>query len=94
MNELVNLAPRNLDEAMRFADMVANSDLAPAQYKGKPGNVLVAVQMGAGFVVHTIEGTLTGAAGDYLCRTDSGETWPMARVGFEATYEPVRDSAE
>lgn len=47
MNALVSLAPRNLDEAMRFADMVANSDLAPAQYKSKPGNVLVAVQMGA-----------------------------------------------
>jgi uncharacterized protein involved in tolerance to divalent cations len=39
-------SPRNLDEAMRLATMIANSDLAPKDYKGKPGNVLVAIQMG------------------------------------------------
>jgi hypothetical protein len=39
-------SPRNLDEAMKFATMIANSDLAPKDYKGKPGNVLVAIQMG------------------------------------------------
>ena len=41
------LAPRNLDEAMSFARLIADSDLAPKDFKGKPGNVLVAVQMGA-----------------------------------------------
>jgi hypothetical protein len=50
MNSLtpaLSLAPRTFDEALRFADLVAQSDLAPKDYKGKPGNVLVAVQMGA-----------------------------------------------
>lgn len=42
-----SLAPRNIDEAFRLADMLADSDLVPKDFKGKPGNVLVAVQWGA-----------------------------------------------
>lgn len=41
-----SLEPRNLDEAMRLADMLAQSDLVPTQYRGKAGDVLVAVQWG------------------------------------------------
>lgn len=41
------LVPKNLDEAMNFSRMIAASDFAPKDYKGKPGNVLVACQMGA-----------------------------------------------
>lgn len=40
------MRPRTLDEAMKFAEIMANSDLVPAGYKGKPGNILVACQMG------------------------------------------------
>lgn len=42
-----SLAPRNIEEAFRLADMLADSDLVPKDFKGKPGNVLVAVQWGA-----------------------------------------------
>lgn len=42
-----SLTPTNLDEAIRFSELIAESDLAPKDFKGKPGNVLVAVQMGA-----------------------------------------------
>lgn len=41
------MAPRNLGEAMEFARLIANSQMVPKDYLGKPGNVLVAVQMGA-----------------------------------------------
>lgn len=41
------LAPRTMDEALRFADMLAKSDLVSRDYKGKAGNVIVAIQMGA-----------------------------------------------
>lgn len=41
-----SLVPRNLEEAFRLAEVLANSDMVPKDYKGKPGNVLVAVQMG------------------------------------------------
>lgn len=42
-----SLQPTNLNEAMQFADIISKSDLVPKDYKGRPGNVLVAVQMGA-----------------------------------------------
>lgn len=42
-----SLAPRNIAEAMELAKIMANSDMVPKDFKGKPGNVLVAVQMGA-----------------------------------------------
>lgn len=41
-----SLAPKDLDEAMRFADMLAGSALVPKDYVGKPGNCLVAIQWG------------------------------------------------
>lgn len=42
-----SLAPRTLNEAMEFAKMMANSELVPKAFRGKPGDVLIAVQMGA-----------------------------------------------
>lgn len=42
-----SLAPQSFEDAVRFADLVCKSDLVPKDYKNNPGNVLVAVQMGA-----------------------------------------------
>jgi hypothetical protein len=42
-----SLVPKDLTEAMKLAELIANSDLAPKDFKGKTGNVLIAVQMGA-----------------------------------------------
>jgi hypothetical protein len=41
-----SLAPRNMTEAMEFAKMMAGSEIVPKDYKGKPGDILVAVAMG------------------------------------------------
>lgn len=41
-----SLRPRNFDEAFRFANLMAESDLLPKEFHGKPANVLVAVQLG------------------------------------------------
>lgn len=41
------LAPKDLEQAFKLAQVIADSDLAPKDYRGKPGNVLIAVQMGA-----------------------------------------------
>lgn len=41
-----SLAPRNFDEAWRLADILADSDLVPKDFRGKPGNCLVAIQWG------------------------------------------------
>ncbi len=40
------LMPKSLDEAMRFCEMLASSDVIPKQYKGKPGDILVAIEWG------------------------------------------------
>lgn len=42
-----SLAPQNLEEAFKFADIISKSGMVPSDYKGNAGNVLVAVQMGA-----------------------------------------------
>ncbi len=39
--------PQSLDEAMKCAELIAASDMVPKNYKGKPGDILVAGQMGA-----------------------------------------------
>jgi len=46
MNELVDLSPKSLDEAMKLADILADSSIVPKDFIGKPGNVLVAIQWG------------------------------------------------
>src|SRR5215469_4671506 len=40
------LRPRTLAEAMEFADRASKSQLVPAAYKGKPADILIAIQMG------------------------------------------------
>lgn len=39
--------PTTITEAMGLAKLIADSSMVPAQYKGKPGDVIVAMQMGA-----------------------------------------------
>lgn len=53
MNELAttgkqsfSLTPQSLDEAMRFAEVLAKSSIVPKDFQGNPGNILVAVQWG------------------------------------------------
>lgn len=39
--------PTNLTEAIALSKLIAGSDLAPKDFKGKPANCLIAMQMGA-----------------------------------------------
>ena len=41
------LVPRTFDQLVTFAQMAADSDLMPKDYKGKPANIMIAVQMGS-----------------------------------------------
>lgn len=41
-----SLTPTSLDQAIKLAELIANSDLAPKDFKGKAGNCLIAMQMG------------------------------------------------
>lgn len=42
-----DFTPKSMQEAMDLAKILADSDLVPAGYKGKPGNILVAMNYGA-----------------------------------------------
>lgn len=42
-----SLTPQSLDEAMKFADLMAKSSIVPKDFQGNPGNIIVAVQWGA-----------------------------------------------
>ena len=49
MNEIAqtfSLAPQTFDQAMTFANMLADSDMVPKDFKSKPGNCLIAIQWG------------------------------------------------
>lgn len=40
------LAPQTFEQAITFSEMAANSELVPKDFRGKPGNILIAMQMG------------------------------------------------
>lgn len=42
-----DLSPRNFEQALTFSDYLAESDLVPKDFKGRPGNCLIAMQWGA-----------------------------------------------
>lgn len=41
-----SFAPKTFQDAVKFSQMVSDSDLAPQDFRGKPANVLIAIQMG------------------------------------------------
>jgi hypothetical protein len=49
------LAPTSLNEAIEYSKLIAGSSLAPKGYEGKPGDVLIAVQMGAEFGLQPLQ---------------------------------------
>ena len=42
----IDLSPKTFEEAIRFAELMAQSSIVPKDYQGMPGNILVAVQWG------------------------------------------------
>jgi len=42
-----DLSPQTFEQALTFSDILADSDLVPKDFKGKPGNCLIAMQWGA-----------------------------------------------
>jgi len=46
MNKLINQSSTSLDTYMQLADKLSKSGLVPEAYRGKPNNVLVAIQWG------------------------------------------------
>jgi len=46
VRELGNLAPRTFSEAVEFSKMLANSAFVPKDFRGKPGEIIAAIQFG------------------------------------------------
>jgi hypothetical protein len=46
-NVRIGIVPRNLEEAFRLAQFIASSELVPKGYRGRPSDVVVAMQYGA-----------------------------------------------
>lgn len=46
MTNALTLAPQNMSEAIEFSKMIAGSGMVPQAYRGKPQDILVAVQWG------------------------------------------------
>lgn len=42
-----DLSPQTFEQAMKFSHMLADSDLVPKDFRGKPGNCLIAMQWGS-----------------------------------------------
>ena len=42
-----DLSPRNFEQALTFSNYLADSDMVPKDFKGRPGNCLIAIQWGA-----------------------------------------------
>lgn len=45
-NSVACFMPQSFAELKQLSEIIANSDLAPKDFKGKPGNVMIAVMMG------------------------------------------------
>lgn len=56
VTRLAAFTPVNLTEAIALSKLIANSDLAPKEYKGKPGNVLIGMQYAAEIGVPPLTG--------------------------------------
>jgi hypothetical protein len=91
-----SLTPASLGEAMELAKLIADSDLAPRDYKNKPGNVLIAVQMGAevGLTPMAAIQTIAVINGRPSLFGDSGKAILLAAgcIIEEASAEQVRAS--
>ncbi len=53
--------------------------------------IVKAAQIHEDFTVHTLEGMMSGVAGDYVCEGVEGEHWPVKKEIFEKTYEEIKD---
>lgn len=43
----LDLGPQTFDQALQFCERIANSDLVPKDFRGKPENCLIAIQWGS-----------------------------------------------
>lgn len=55
MGKSFDLSPQTFEQALTFAEYLANSDMVPKQYRGKPGDCLIAMQWGNEIGLKTLQ---------------------------------------
>ena len=70
----------------------ANIDSIEWKKARKKPVIIYAIQMGVAFQVETLEGTMSGKAGDFLIKGIKGELYPCNRDIFVASYDPVYET--
>lgn len=87
-----SLTPSNFEEAKELAEYMANSDMVPNDYKRKPGNVLIAVAMGAEVGLKPM-----GALQNIACINGRPSIWgdaALAIVMNHPEFESIVETAE
>ena len=77
------LTPENRDEIAAWCHGKAEERALPGPGRG----------VTHGVVIHTLEGDMRAAYGDYVIRGVQGEFYPCKPDIFDATYEPAEDVA-
>lgn len=92
------MTPATLDEAMKYAKLISDSDMVPKDFRGKPGNVLVAIQMGEEVGLKPLQAlqsiavingrpSIWGDAVPGLCQTSPAYEW------HKEFYDEAKDAA-
>lgn len=84
-----NLVPTNNSEAWEIAKMLADSDMVPKDYKGKPANVLVAAAMGAELGLPPVQ-----ALQNIAVINGRPSLWGDALIGLVRSHPKCEDIAE
>lgn len=61
------------------------------KYRKKTTVLIEAIRMPVSFQVGTLEGVMSGDAGDWLITGINGEQYPCKHEIFMKTYEPVEE---
>ncbi len=69
-------------------DEVNNANQWFVAHKTKP---LWAKEITSDQIVETLEGEISAAVGDYLCRGESGDIWPQKAKTFFAKYDATEE---
>ena len=81
------------DRTIKIGDKVYGVDIDPQTLEKKNYRkiplVITAIKIDEPFTVDTLEGLMSGKAGDYLVFGIKGEAYPVDADIFEATYELV-----
>ena len=89
MKELGEFEMKESNEEVRSVDFIQADNWMPMYEVRKRPIVVHATQLNFSFKVTTIEGEMSGKAGDYLVIGVEGEKYPVDKDIFEKTYDIV-----